>query len=48
MLYCRLEQYFDLIYNGGNRMRYLSTAEMAKKWNVSERSVRNYCAQGSV
>lgn len=31
MLYCRLEQYFDLIYNGGNRMRYLSTAEMAEK-----------------
>ena len=29
-------------------MRYLSTAEMAKKWNVSERSVRNYCAQGRV
>jgi len=29
-------------------MRYLSVAEMAKKWNVSERSVRNYCAQGRV
>ncbi|AVM69536.1 cell filamentation protein Fic [Lachnospiraceae bacterium oral taxon 500] len=29
-------------------MRYLSTAETAKKWNVSERSVRNYCAQGRV
>lgn len=29
-------------------MRYISTAEMAKKWNVSERSVRNYCAQGRV
>ena len=29
-------------------MRYLSTAEMAKKWNVSERSVRNYCTQGRV
>ncbi|MCC8125836.1 MAG: Fic family protein [Clostridiales bacterium] len=27
-------------------MRYLSVAEIAKKWNVSERSVRNYCAQG--
>lgn len=26
-------------------MRYLSVAEIAKKWNVSERSVRNYCAQ---
>lgn len=29
-------------------MRYLSTAETAKKWNVSERSVRNYCANGRV
>ena len=25
-------------------MRYLSVTETAKKWNVSERSVRNYCA----
>ncbi|WP_276833917.1 DNA-binding protein [Massilicoli timonensis] len=29
-------------------MRYLSVAEVAKLWNVSERSVRNYCAQGRV
>ena len=29
-------------------MRYLSVAEMAKKWDVSERSVRNYCAKGCV
>ena len=29
-------------------MRYLSVAEIAKKWNMSERSVRNYCAQGRV
>ena len=29
-------------------MRYLSVAEIARKWNVSERSVRNYCAQGRV
>lgn len=29
-------------------MKYLSVAEMAKKWNVSERSVRNYCALGKV
>ena len=26
-------------------MNYLSVAETAKKWSVSERSVRNYCAQ---
>jgi excisionase family DNA binding protein len=29
-------------------MKYLSVAEMAKKWNVSERTVRNYCAQGRI
>ena len=29
-------------------MRYLSVAEIAKKWNMSERSVRNYCAHGRV
>ena len=29
-------------------MRYLSVAEVAKLWNVSERSVRNYCSQGRV
>jgi len=29
-------------------MRYLSVIEIAKKWNVSERSVRNYCAHGRV
>lgn len=29
-------------------MRYLSVAEIAKKWNISERSVRNYCAKGRV
>lgn len=29
-------------------MKYLSVAEIAKKWNISERSVRNYCAAGRV
>ena len=29
-------------------MLYLSVTEIAKKWDVSERSVRNYCAQGRV
>lgn len=29
-------------------MRYLSVKEIAKKWNISERSVRNYCAHGRV
>lgn len=29
-------------------MQYLSVAETAKRWNMSERSVRNYCAKGRV
>ena len=29
-------------------MKFLSVSNIAKKWNVSERSVRNYCALGKV
>ena len=29
-------------------MRYISVAEAAEKWGISERSVRNYCALGRV
>ena len=29
-------------------MNYISVAEAAKKWGISERSVRNYCAEGRV
>lgn len=29
-------------------MKFLSVAEIAKKWNVSERTVRNYCAHGKI
>lgn len=29
-------------------MEYLSVSEIAKKWGVSERSVRNYCASGKI
>lgn len=29
-------------------MRYFSVSETAKRWNLSERSVRNYCAKGRV
>ena len=29
-------------------MQYFSVADTAKKWNLSERSVRNYCAKGRV
>ena len=28
--------------------KYILVAEIAKKWNMSERSVRNYCSQGRV
>ena len=29
-------------------MKYISVAEVALKWGISERSVRNYCAEGRV
>ena len=29
-------------------MNYLSVSQMAKKWNISARSVRNYCADGRI
>lgn len=29
-------------------MGYLSVSQIAKKWNLSERSVRNYCANGRI
>lgn len=29
-------------------MEFLSAAEIAKNWGISERSVRNYCAQGRI
>ena len=29
-------------------MEYLSVAQIAEKWGISERSVRNYCAEGRV
>ena len=29
-------------------MNYISVSEAAKKWNISERSVRNYCAEGRI
>ena len=29
-------------------MNYVSVSEIAKKWSVSERTVRNYCAEGRV
>ena len=29
-------------------MKYVSVAQVAKKWGVSERTVRNYCAEGKI
>ena len=29
-------------------MKYLLVSEAAKRWNISERSVRNYCAHGRI
>lgn len=29
-------------------MKYLSVSQTAEKWNVSERTVRNYCANGKI
>ncbi len=29
-------------------MKYLSVAEIAKKWDVSDRTVRNFCAEGKI
>lgn len=29
-------------------MGFLTVSEIAKKWQISERSVRNYCQQGRV
>lgn len=29
-------------------MKYISVVQAAEKWGVSERSVRNYCAEGKI
>ena len=29
-------------------MKYVNVNEIAAKWNLSERSVRNYCAHGKI
>lgn len=33
---------------GGVQMNYQSVADTAKAWNLSERTVRNYCASGKI
>ncbi len=29
-------------------MQYLSVGEFARKWNIPDRTVRNYCANGKI
>ena len=29
-------------------MKYLTVKQVAEKWNISERSVRNYCKNGRI
>lgn len=36
-----------LIY-GGKIMNYLTTAECAEKWNISQRRVAIYCKEGRI
>ncbi len=31
-----------------NTSGYLSVSEIAKKWEMSEKSIRNYCAKGRI
>ena len=37
-----------MIVNRGVIMNFLSVAAVAKLWSMSERSVRNYCAEGRI
>ena len=46
MIYYIKIHIFDI--EGDIKMNYLSVADVAKKWNISERSVRNYCSKGHI
>ena len=48
MLPFAIIKFLFLADDGSRKMGFLSVAEMAELWGVSERSVRNYCAQGRV
>ncbi len=39
---------YYIYMEGGKVMDYCSVMEIAKKWKISERSVRRYCSQGRV
>lgn len=41
-------EYLCTTISEGDNMNYLSVTEIAKKWQMSERSVRNYCTLGRV
>lgn len=43
-----ITEYNNSIKITGGYMKYLSVVEVAKKWEISERSVRNYCTKGRV
>ncbi len=45
---CFLPMVFALVSLDGGVMQYCSVAVMATRWQLSERSVRHYCAQGRV
>ena len=46
MIYYIKIHIFDI--EGDIKMNYISVADVAKKWNISERSVRNYCSKGRI
>lgn len=37
-----------LLFYGGHRMEYLTSADCAKKWNISQRRVAIYCKEGRI
>ena len=37
-----------VVLYGGHRLEYLTSADCAKKWNVSQRRVAIYCKEGRV
>lgn len=39
---------YNILAKGGSYMKYLSVKDVAVLWNISERSVRNYCSAGRI
>ena len=40
--------WYNIIDVRSEFMNYLSVSQMAKKWNMSERGVRKYCAEDKI